>query len=539
MAGMQRRIPYILALILLYQPILLSFHPLTGVFSRIIDVVPFKKCDAKEITGHEGTGRCFHPALRLRGGGLNKQSKNPSYAKRKSSAESSDDDGASFTAGSRRPRPAMQGRHVRETSKSKKKKSRKKKTKDEIQSLSFENETPGKMKKTKRSGIDWDNWQKKSKMPDDEAALRQPIVGTGGSLYDESFRGGKLRRRKIRDGLAGASVKEIEHQAKAEADAIIRAAAMSLQDSQVHVGTLPLGDITGREIDMASQDEEWKKNLHPALRVAMDSEAKGMYFTGKYRPGGIPIYTNESTQPHPVTGEPVALKKQSLRYTVAAQEAGFEYKSKTHKESDEEPTGPQSRLTLQDTDGHDCAKRAEKDKDQTVGKGKGSDAKKRSGADSEEEEDRMEEESVEERSKEGKKKKGGVKDISELIRSLKKNKVTLTKRQRYQKHVMGFSKESMSRMVNGTLATDSAWGPHKVIGGTADPERGRLWGDDAEGLGRKRRDASWFRIDALKGNGKAQVQLALAYRCVTVKTVVLVSCILAYTCEECVAVFRV
>jgi TPR repeat protein len=129
------------------------------------------------------------------------------------------------------------------------------------------------------------------------------------------------------------------------------------------------------------------------------------------------------------------------------------------------------------------------------------------------------EEDVEEGSKEGKKKREGVKDISELIRTLKKNKVTLTKRQRYQKHVMGFSKESMSRMINGTLASDSAWGPHKVIGGVADRERGAVWGGSVEGLGRKRRDASWFRIDALKGHGKAQVQLALAYRYATARGV--------------------
>lgn len=95
---------------------------------------------------------------------------------------------------------------------------------------------------------------------------------------------------------------------------------------------------------------------------------------------------------------------------------------------------------------------------------------------------------------------------------LKKQERTLTKKQRYDKHVLGLSKETLQRMHNGTLVRDSAWGPRKAIVGSQDRVHGDVWGGPMEGAGRKRRDATWFRAAAIKGSGKAQVQLALAYR---------------------------
>ena len=106
--------------------------------------------------------------------------------------------------------------------------------------------------------------------------------------------------------------------------------------------------------------------------------------------------------------------------------------------------------------------------------------------------------------------------VAEFVDLLKKGKVKLTKHKRMLKHVKGFSLENLERMSNGTFVYNSAWGPTRVIAGTKDSRFGDTWtGAGAPGgpamPGRKRRDAAWFRERALKGNEKAQLQLALCY----------------------------
>jgi TPR repeat protein len=100
--------------------------------------------------------------------------------------------------------------------------------------------------------------------------------------------------------------------------------------------------------------------------------------------------------------------------------------------------------------------------------------------------------------------------LVEHVAALRSRSVRLSKAKRYLKHVQGHSTETLARMANGTLTTDSAWGPHKVIRGEGGGAEGAVWGTRAP-AGRKRRDAAWYRERAVKGNDKAQLQLGLAY----------------------------
>jgi hypothetical protein len=106
--------------------------------------------------------------------------------------------------------------------------------------------------------------------------------------------------------------------------------------------------------------------------------------------------------------------------------------------------------------------------------------------------------------------------LVQFVDMLKQGKVKLSKHKRMLKHVKGFSLENLERMSNGTFVYNSAWGPARVIAGSKDPRFGDTWtGAGAPGgpalPGRKRRDAAWFQERALKGNAKAQLQLALCY----------------------------
>jgi hypothetical protein len=502
----------------MHQPILLSFPPPCELSCELAGALTVGKCTLmykREVRKMILTS--FHPVLSLRGGGLQRGSNILKESKKQSSKKSLDHNSLNWVGSN----TGKTGAKAAQVSGGKSKRSRKKSRDDGIEVLDFEQEKLDRKKK-KKSGIDWNTWQKKPKASEVDDTFMKPIVGSGGSLYGEVFRRGKLVKKKIRHGFGDASDSEIEERARLEADAIVRAAMMTLNDSQVHVGTLPLGEIAADKKGSVSQGQEWKKALFRPVRAALESEAKGMYFTGEYKKDGSPIYTNSSTHPHPITGEPVPLKKKSTRFTVAEQEAAFHYKSKAEMEAEYKQA---KQLRLMDKE---RAHRGEKNQRENAGQEDNedeaqprevrSDKAATAGSEAESEApaaDGTENKLVESSSsgtRRKKKKTEGVRDISNLIRELKAKKVTLTKRQRYQKHVMGFSQEAVERMMNGTLATDSEWGPHKVIGGAKGGERGQVWGGLTEGLGRKRRDASWFRIAALKGNGKAQVQLALAYR---------------------------
>lgn len=102
--------------------------------------------------------------------------------------------------------------------------------------------------------------------------------------------------------------------------------------------------------------------------------------------------------------------------------------------------------------------------------------------------------------------------LSERVEFLKRGKLRLSKGQRWMKDVEGITEEAIERMQNGTFATDSAWGPHKVIQQADGTASGKVWGGAREGVRRKRRDAAWYKEKALKGSVKAQLQLAIAYR---------------------------
>eukprot|EP00960_Hanusia_phi_P065046 765985-Hanusia_phi.AAC.4 len=101
--------------------------------------------------------------------------------------------------------------------------------------------------------------------------------------------------------------------------------------------------------------------------------------------------------------------------------------------------------------------------------------------------------------------------LAEHVRLLKESKQKLSKAARKNKYVLGFSTESVERVLNGTFATNSAWGPHKAIQGVTDPLFGEVWGGSRPYAGRKRKDAAWFLERALKGSDKAQYHLGICY----------------------------
>lgn len=72
----------------------------------------------------------------------------------------------------------------------------------------------------------------------------------------------------------------------------------------------------GRVETISGMSPALDMRLTPAARHAIASQNKGMQFTGSYR-DGLPVYTDEATVPHPITGEPMPLPGGQTKITLS------------------------------------------------------------------------------------------------------------------------------------------------------------------------------------------------------------------------------
>jgi hypothetical protein len=122
--------------------------------------------------------------------------------------------------------------------------------------------------------------------------------------------------------------KMVEMQAKTEAKALAmefeweeaeamrkrRAAAAAAAAAAKSQSAEEVGE--GKVETMSGLSPAVEMQLTPAARHAIEAQNKGMRFTGSYR-DGLPVYTNDTSIPHPVTGEPMPLPGGQTKMTLS------------------------------------------------------------------------------------------------------------------------------------------------------------------------------------------------------------------------------
>jgi hypothetical protein len=376
----------------------------------------------------------------------------------------------------------------------------------------------GQGKRKRMNGMDWDTWRRKRKVNQTDVinSAGAPYEGRGPMLYQDVFgySGKRVHRRVLRDSWDQMTLKGIKDKTERDAEAYLRALALNIEEGEEYA------DTPATAPDDAGRKDRWKQDLFEPVKEVIENEARGLHFTGRVktveRQGRVytkPIFTNETWRPNLVTGLPepipgvaapgtLSIAEQELLHRYVRdgeQPAGLGAGASEGADLDAEQRATQQRLIMDARSQH-----ASTNEDANA-------TQVSAGVD-------LLPASAQQQVQDLLCRTAVQRNVSvvEFVELLKRGKVKLSKHQRMLKHVKGFSLETLQRMSNGTFVYNSAWGPTRVIQGSKDTRFGDTWsgtggGRGEHGTARKRRDAGWFRERALKGNAKAQLQLALCY----------------------------
>jgi len=189
-------------------------------------------------------------------------------------------------------------------------------------------------KRVRKTGIDWDTWQRKRKVnPEDLAnSAVAPYEGRGPMLYQDvfGFSGKRVHRKVIRDSWNQMTLEEINDKCERDAEAYLKALELNAEVHYEHLATPPVNKKP------QSTANSWKQHLLPQVKAIIDAEANGLHFTGRLgapeerRDGALirmPTFTNSTWRANLVTGLPERIPGAASPSTlsIAEQEKLFRY----------------------------------------------------------------------------------------------------------------------------------------------------------------------------------------------------------------------